>query len=92
MATFVAAAWPLGSRAELGNMSCRDAIFFLDAKDGRASEKRQEKREQHWPELPFRGALRTIRRKRCVDEGRLGNRGDAEVRRDFVKNFTIELA
>jgi hypothetical protein len=92
MDKFGAVAGPVGWRAELGNMSCRDAIFFLDAKDGGGSEKRQEKREQHWPELPFRGALTTIRRERRVDRNKPGNRGGVWGREDFVKNFTIELA
>lgn len=45
MDTFVAGAGRENRSCELEKMSCRDAIFFLDAKDGRVSGDRQEKRE-----------------------------------------------
>jgi hypothetical protein len=77
---------------ELENMSRRDAIFFLEAKDGRVGRNRQGKRVPQWPELPFRGALTIDRREWLVDRDQTITAGDFISGWDFVKNFTIELA
>jgi hypothetical protein len=77
--TFVGKADGLDRSIEAKSMSCRDAIFFLETKDGFGVDERQENGPHQVPELVFRGALTRFRRIRRVDGGTIANKGRREV-------------